>query len=194
MKVLKYILITIVILLIGFLALGLFMPQVSYGHTITVDKPIEEAWAVHQDESKFKLWLKGFKSIDLISGEQGKVGSTYKVVVKPSPDQADFVMIETLKSIKETDHVTLSFDSDIMTFDQKTAFSEKDEKTTISTTSVGSGKGIFMKSMFALMELTSGSFQAQEVENFENLKTVINSNTTNYFPNQNTESDTTIIN
>ena len=48
---------------------------------------MNEAWAVHQDESKLGQWLAGFKSIDLISGEVGTVGSKYKVVVNPGEGQ-----------------------------------------------------------------------------------------------------------
>ena len=39
-----------------------------------------------------------------------------------------------------------------------------------------------MRSMFAVMDLLSGSFQKQEAENFENLKKLIDENTTDYFP------------
>ncbi len=182
MKILKYLLFFLLGLLILFFLAGLLHPTVQYGHTIRVNKPIQEAWAVHQDASKYKQWLKGFQSIDLISGEKGKVGSQYKVVVKPSEEDDEFVMIETIKSIKEFDHIRLSFDSDMMVFDQRTSFKEENGKTSISTDSKVSGKGLFMRSMFALMERLGGSFTSQEVENIENLKKVIEANTTNYYP------------
>jgi len=37
-----------------------------------------------------------------------------------------------------------------------------------------------MRSMFAMMDLLSSSFEKQEIENIENLKEVINSNTKQY--------------
>lgn len=182
MKILKTLLLFILGLLGLVLLLGLLKPTVDYGHEIEVDKSIAEAWAVQQDYTKLNQWLKGFKSIDLISGEQGKVGSKYKVVVSPGEDQPDFEMIETILSIKENDHIDLTFDNEMMIFDQKTSFAEKDGKTIIKTDSTVKGKGIMMRSMFALMELLGGSFQAQEEENIEALKRVINENTTDYFP------------
>ena len=163
-----------------FLIIGFIKPSVNYGHEITVNKPIKEAWAVQQDETKLGQWLEGFKSIDLISGEKGAVGSKYKVVVNPGEGQPDFEMTETIVSKKEYDHMKLSFDSDMMLFDQTTTFTEANGKTTIKTDSKVKGKGMMMRSMFALMETLGGSFQAQEIKNIEALKKVIEENTTNY--------------
>lgn len=180
MKILKYLLFLLIALVLLFFAAGLIKPNVKYGHQITVDKPIAEAWSVHQDDSKFNQWLEGFKSIELVSGEPKAVGSTYKVIVNPGEGQPDFEMIETIKSFKENEHIELQFDSDMMLFDQKTSFSEKDGKTTIKTESKVTGNGMMMRSMFALMDLFAGSFQKQEMKNIEALKKVINENTTNY--------------
>jgi len=182
MKILKYLLYAVVALVVIFFAIGLLKPSVNYGHEITVNKSVKEAWAVHQDESKLGLWLDGFKSIDLIEGEEGTVGSKYKVVVNPSDGQPDFEMIETIVAVEEFDHIELSFDSEAMRFDQTTTFTESDGKTTIKTDSKVSGKGIMMRSMFALMEMLGGSFQAQEEKHVEALKKVIEENTTDYYP------------
>jgi len=181
MKILKYLLYLIAFLVIAFIAAGYIYPTVNYGHEVTVNKSIKEAWAVQQDESKLGQWLEGFKSIDLIEGEAGAVGSKYKVVVQPE-GQPDFVMTETVKSVKEFDHIALNFDSDMMLFDQTTSFAEADGKTTIKTDCKINGKGIMMRSMFALMEKLTGSFTKQEVKHIEALKKLIEENTTDYYP------------
>jgi len=182
MKYLKYILYLFIALILLFFAIGLLKPTISYGHEITVNKPLKEAWAVAQDESKFGLWLEGFKSIELISGQKGEIGSKYKVVVNPGEGQPEFVMTETLVSVKEFEHNRLSFDSDMMLFDQTTTFNHEGGKTTVKTDSKVSGKGIVMRSMFAIMEMLGGSFTAQETKNIEALKKVIEENTTDYYP------------
>jgi hypothetical protein len=182
MKILKYLLYIIVGLIIIYFAFGLLKPTVSYGHEITVDKPLKEAWAVSQDHNKFVQWLDGFKSIELISGEEGQVGSKYKVIVNPGEGQDDFEMIETLVSMKEFEEVELHFDSEMMDFGQKILYSESDGKVTIKTESTVSAKGIMMRSMFAVMESLAGSFTSQEVKNIDALKKVIEENTTDYFP------------
>jgi hypothetical protein len=182
MKILKYVLFVILGLVILFFALGMIKPTINYGHEITVNKSVEEAWAVTQDESKYSEWLEGFKSIDLISGEKGEVGSKYKVVVSPGDGQPDFEMTETLVAIKEFDHVEMEFDSEMMDFYQIISFGEKDGKTSIKTDSKVKGKGLMMRSMFALMDMLSGSFQAQEEKNIEALKVLIEENATDYYP------------
>jgi hypothetical protein len=182
MKIIKYLLFALLAIFAIFILTGLLKSSVSYGHTITVDKSVEEAWGVSQDESKFALWLDGFVSETLLSGEKGKVGSTYEVVVFPGEGQDTFKMIETLVSIEEFDHVEMHFDSEMMKFEQTMSFEEEDGKTTISTDSKVMGKGIMMRSMFACMEMLGGSFTAQEAKNIEALKKVIEENTTDYYP------------
>ncbi len=181
MKFLKYLFFLIIGLVLAFIAVGFIHPTINYGHEITVNKSAKEAWAVQQDESKFGQWLEGFKSIDLISGEAGTVGSKYKVIVQPE-GQPDFEMIETVLSVKEFDHMRMELDSDMMLFDQTTSFAEADGKTTIKTASTVNAKGMMMRSMFALMEIFGGSFKKQEVKNIEALKKVIEENTTEYYP------------
>ncbi len=182
MKILKFIFLLLLLLVGIFFIMGLVKPAVDYGAEIKVNKSLEEAWAVSQDEAKYSQWLKGFKSMELLSGERAKVGSTYKVIVNPGEGQEDFEMIETLESIKENEHVKMHFDSEVMDFKQTISFSENNGETTIKSESQVMGKNIMMKSMFALMEMFTNSFQKQEQENFDNLKKVINDNTTNYFP------------
>ena len=162
MKILKYILYVIIGLIVLFIAVGFIKPSVSYGAEITVDQPAKITWAVSSDESKFDQWLEGFKSIELISGEENEVGSQYKVIVNPGEGQPDFEMIETIKSIKEFDHIEFVFDSDMMVFDQKVTHTEKDGKTTVKSQSKVTGKGVMTKSMFALMSIFGNAFQKQE--------------------------------
>jgi len=182
MKIIKYILYAILALIVLFLLIGFVKPEVDYGAEIVVDKPVKEAWAVTQDESKYAQWLEGFKSIELLSGEKGQVGSTYKVTVNPGEGQEDFEMVETVQSLKEFEHVEMTFDSKAMNFYQKMSFDEQDGKTKIKTDSKVKGKGIFMRSMFALMEMTTGSFTKQEGKNMASLKTLISKNITDYYP------------
>lgn len=182
MKILKYVLIAIVSLVVIYLGIGLIHPSVYYGHEVMVDKPLEETWGVTQDNSKLPLWILGFKSIELISGEPGAVGSQYKVLVNPGQDQPDFEMTETIVSVEEFDHISLSFDSDMMEFEQTMTLAEKDGQVSIRTDSKVTGKGVMLKSMFALMEMIGGSFKEQEVNNLESLKKVVEENTTDYYP------------
>ena len=165
-----------------FFAVGLFNPSIQYGHETTVEKPVEEVWAIVQDESKYDQWLEGYQGMELIEGRQNEVGSKYKVVVDPGEGQAEFEMIQTLKALEEFNQVHLHYDSDFMDMDQHYTFSESNGQTTFSTQADVRPKGMMMRSMFALMEMLSGSFTAQETKNIEALKKVIEANTTDYYP------------
>ena len=180
MKFLKYLLIPTVVLVLAFIAVGFIHPEVDYGSEIVVNKPLEEAWAVSEDADKYHLWLDGFKSMYLIEGEYGTVGSKYKIIVNPGDGQEDFEMVETVISREEFDHVQMHFDSDMMDFKQTISFSETEEGVAIVTESKVIGKGAMMRSMFALMEHLSGAFTKQEQKNMNALKKVIEENTTVY--------------
>ncbi|MEZ5032139.1 MAG: SRPBCC family protein [Saprospiraceae bacterium] len=194
MKILKYLFFAALALILIFLAFGWIHPHIHYGHEITVDKSVREAWAVTQDDSKYDQWLEGFQSITLLSGEKGAPGSTYRVVVNPGEGQPDFEMTETLVDIQAFDHIDLHFDSDMMDFNQRMSFSEVDGKTTVRTESEVKGKSMAMRSMFAIMEIFGGGFTKQETRNLEALKTVIEENTTDYYrPPTPMESDSLML-
>ncbi len=181
MKILKYLFFLIIGLLLIFLAIGFTNPSVQYGHEVTANKSVEEAWAVTQDESKYAQWLEGFKSMELISGEKYKAGSKYKVIVNPGEGQPEFEMTETLISVKEFEHIEMDFDSEMMDFHQIMSFSENNGKTTVKTDSKVMGKSLPMRAMFAIMEMFGNAFQTQEAKNIEALKKVIEENTTDYY-------------
>jgi len=182
MKILKYILFGLLALVVLFFAVGVLKPTITYGHEITVDKPLREAWAVTKDESKYDQWLEGFQSIELIEGEKDQPGSKYRVVVDPGNGQGEFEMIETLLDIKEFEKVEMHYDSEFMDFEHSFTHAEKDGKATVTSEGTVKAKGLMMRSMFALMEMLTGSFTAQEQKNMEALKKVIEENTTDYYP------------
>ncbi len=182
MKILKIILFIILGLVLLFLLIGLLKPSVSYGHEIEVNKPVKEAWAVTQDETKYSQWLEGYKSMELISGEKGKVGSKYKVIVNPGEGQPDFEMIETVVGIKEFERVDMEFASDFMDFEQTIFFSENGQGSKVKTESKVIGKNIMSRAMFAIMEMLGSSFTKQEAKNVDKLKELIDQNTKDYYP------------
>lgn len=181
MKILKNIFFVIIALVVIFFAIGFIKSEVNYGSEVTVNKPVQEAWAVSQDETKYTEWLDGFKSMELISGEKFKEGSKYKIIVSPGEGQEEFEMIETIVSVKENDHITMIFDSEFMDFEQTMSFKDNGGSTTITTDSKVIAKGIMTRALFATMEMLGGSFSAQETKNMEALKKLIEENTTDYF-------------
>ena len=178
MKYLKYPVAILATLFLIFLGRGFITPSISYGSEITVDKPIKEAWAVMNDESKLTEWMKGITKVEHVSGEKGTVGAVTKYTFNENGSES--TVIETIKDIKPDKSIAMSFEMEgAMRMNYYVEFSEKEEKTHIKSNTTTIGEGVFMRSMVSFME---GTMKSQEDENMANLQKLINENTTNYFP------------
>ena len=176
MKYLKYIIGIIAILVIGFLLLGVFKPKVSYECEIKVEKPLDESWAVIQDEGKLSEWLPGFQKIEHISGTPGTVGAVSNVYFVT--DGQEMTIRETITDIVPNESISMSYESDFMNMDYKMDMASVNGNTKISSSTTAVGNGMISKSMMALI---GSSIKAQEETNLANLKKTIEQNTKNYF-------------
>ena len=178
MKYIKYILGIIVLLILLFIAKGFITPSISYSSEIFVDKPVKEAMAVMNDESKIHQWLKGITNIEHISGEKGTVGAVTKYTFNENGEES--IVVETIESISPNEHISMSFVMEgVMNMNYEIDFNKKDGKTHIQSSTIAQGDGMIMKSMISFMKDT---MQTQEDENMNNLKKLIEENETNYFP------------
>src|SRR5690554_6439057 len=175
MKILKYIIGIIAILVIGFLALGWFMPKASYDCEITVEKPTTESWAVLQDPEKLSEWLPGFQKMEHVSGIPGTVGAVSNVYFEQNGQP--MVIQETITEIVPNESISMFYESDFMNMDYKLNLTAEDGKTKINSHTVSEGNSIIYKSILALM---GSSLKKQEETNLLNLKKTIEQNTKNY--------------
>ena len=182
MKYLKYLLYVIIVLALIFFGNGLITSEVTYESQISVNKPVEEAWAVMADESKITDWLKEIKRMEAVSGTPMTVGAVSNIYVEQGGEE--MVMQETITAIKENELMAMTFTMDFMNMDYQMTLKEVDGVTQITTTSSTVGNGLFAHSIVSFM---GGSMKKQEDINLNNLKTVIESNTTNYFPETSAE-------
>lgn len=178
MKFLKYALGIILLLVLLFIAKGFITPTISYDSEITVDKSVEESWAVMNDESKTSQWLKDIKKIEHAGGEKGKVGAVTHYTFEDNGNES--IVVETIKSIDPGKSISMDFVMEgVMTMDYKVEFMDENGKTKIKSATTTKGEGMMMRSMVSFM---TGTMQAQEDENMANLQKLINENTTDYFP------------
>ena len=178
MKYLKYLLGIIALLALLFIGRGLLTPSISYSSEIVVDKPIQEAWAVMNDESKISQWLTGITNVEHVSGEKGKVGAVTRYTFVEDGEES--VLLETMKVIRPNEHVAMNFVmEDVMDMEYTADFSEKGGKTHIKSATTTKGTNLFMRTIIPFLTST---MKAQEDENLNNLKKLIETNTTNYFP------------
>ncbi|WP_109300021.1 SRPBCC family protein [Aquimarina sp. AU474] len=177
MKYLKYLLFLVIILVLVFIGKGLLSPTVFYESEVVVDKPVNESWAVMQDESNLPKWIKGFKKSELTSGTANTVGAVSKIYIEEQGQE--MVMEETITAIQPNEHLAMSFTMDFMDMDYEIFFKEKEGKTVISSKSTTAGNGMINKSIVSFM---SGAMKTQEDENLNSLKKLIEENTKDYFP------------
>lgn len=177
MKFIKYLLIAIAVLALLFIGKGIITPSISYESEVTVDKSAKEAWAVMSDESKLPKWIKGFKKTELVSGTANTEGAVSNVYIEENGQE--MVMQETITKMTPEEHLAMSFSMDFMNMDYEMFLKEENGKTNIRTVSKNMGNGFLAKSIVSFM---TNSMKAQEDENLNSLKALIESNTTNYFP------------
>ena len=177
MKILKYLLLAILVLVLLFFAKGLLTPSISYENEVIVNKPAKEAWSVMSDEANLPKWIKGFKRTELVSGTANTVGAVSNVYVDEGGQE--MVMKETVTAIKLYEQLKMKFSMDFMDMEYEINFRETDGKTTVHSKSTTFGNGLFAKSIVSFM---TGTMKAQEDENLNNLKKLIDANTKNYFP------------
>lgn len=175
MKILKYVIVALAVLIAGFFLLGVITPRVSYDAEIVVDKPLAEAWAVSQDEDKMADWLEGFEKIEAVSGTPGKVGAVSDIHFNTGGEAV--IIRETIKEVKPNESVSMYFETEFMDMEYRLSMTPMGEQTKITTSTTAEGNGAFAKSV---MSLISSSLKGQEDGNLANLKQVIESNTKNY--------------
>jgi len=175
MKFLKYTLIVIALLVAGFFLLGMVKSELTYDCEIIIDKPLAESWAVSQDDTKLKDWLEGFQKNEHISGTPGTVGAVSDIYF--IQDGEEMSIRETIKEINPNKSISMLFEMDFMNIDYTMTMVNVDGNTKISSNSVVTGNGMFAKSFIALIGST---FSAQEDNNLNNLKQVIEKNSDSY--------------
>lgn len=176
MKYLKYIIVLIAILVVGFFLMGIIKPKLAYDCEIIVEKPADESWAVVQDEGKMSEWLAGFQKVEHISGTPGTVGAVSLVYFDNEGQKMSIK--ETITDIVPNKSISMTFEDDFMNMDYKMSVTSIGGTTKINSRTTAVGIGIVSKSIMALI---GGSIEAQEEKNLVNLKKVIEQNTKDYF-------------
>jgi uncharacterized protein YndB with AHSA1/START domain len=159
-------------LVLAFLLIGFFIPQVEFHSSIDVNAPVDQAFAVYTDESLMGEWLTGFVSIENISGAPLEVGSRWRLVFKGDGGE-EIEMIEEVTDYEPLRHFGFVSESDDVFVDAHTRFfSDGGGGTRIEGSSQLSGKTVFMRS---LLPLFKSQMQQRQDQDFEKLRELIES-------------------
>lgn len=164
-KFLLFLVLLIFVLGAIFIAPAFLKPQLSYQNKVSIAKSPEEVWTKMMQSENMGKWLKGFKSIETLSGEPGTVGSTHKIVIEE--DGHRFEAIETVKEVEENKKFAFILDGDVLTNDVVVTLQNKGLTTDYTQSETVEGKGIFMRAMFFWMQ---SEFSRRSKESLESFK------------------------
>jgi uncharacterized protein YndB with AHSA1/START domain len=168
MRVVKIVVIIIVVVVAAFFGNGMLNGTVSYDAEVTIHAPITTTWDVMNDEKRVSEWLKDIDRMELVSGKPDEVGAVSHIYVIQNGEE--MMMEETITALTPYQHIAMTFTMDFMDMDYAMTLSEKDGVTTVKSSSVTRGNGIFAKSILALMP---SAMKQQEETNLNNLKLVV---------------------
>ena len=168
MNIIKWVAGILALLLVAFFMVGVFVPTFTYESRISVNKPAAHAFAVFMDDNKRADWMTGFKSIEIISGNRGEVGSKYKLAIEENGELRE--MEETITAFKENELFAFKLINDVMFVDAEITFVESHGQTTITASNLVEGRNWIWKSLLGLFK---GNISNQSQEMYENLQHVI---------------------
>ena len=166
-NVLKFLLLTIVVVLLGFFSLGLLHPSYSYTNSIEIDCTLEEAFEAFTDESRAHEWLIGYKGYEIIDGEPHKPGS--KFLMKFENEGQEMTFVETLTEFKENEEFSFDMEAEFFTGSVQVLF-EGSSPCTMTTHTYNEGTSTFYCSMFYIMK---SAMQEQSQKTYDLLKEMI---------------------
>lgn len=176
-KFIKYFVVLLLVLAVGFIVIGYLTPKITYNSEITVTKPVNEAWAVMNDVEKLPEWLTGFKKFEHVSGTKGQVGAVSNVYFDNNGET--MIIKETITKIIPNKSISMLYESDFMDMNYTITFNTlPNNQTKISSSTIAEGNGMISKSIMAII---SSTLETQEETNLTKLKTTIENNTKSYF-------------
>lgn len=164
-KVILYLTAVVILLIVGFISIGFFVPAIQYTTTVEINKPRDLTWRVLRER---KDWVYGFKSLEQISGRPDERGSKAKLVVVR--DGAEYSFNSELIDIKPPEYAETHLDNELLVHNARVTLSETAGKTTVVSTEKIEAKSWFTRSVFAIMK---SRFTAVSAKNFAGLKAMV---------------------
>ncbi|MCB1023558.1 MAG: SRPBCC family protein [Acidobacteria bacterium] len=153
MRTLKRILLALVVLLIlaavGFIAIGLIFPKITYKSEVVINKPVDKVWEYYVDEGKMAERIDGFLKIEPISGSRNKPGDKSRLSF--DRDGHQIVMTETITEYKEQKTFAFRLENEVITDDARVTFKAAEGKTIVSQEDTIVGGNILWRSLFAVL-------------------------------------------
>jgi uncharacterized membrane protein len=168
MKALKIIVVTILVLFLGFLSIGLISGKQEYEAEVLINKPVSDVFYWFNNHEKLSEWLHEVKSFEVINETENKIGSTYKMIIDSEGKEME--LHETLTGFKENEMVEMLFEIGEMNKNNLFQFINDDGNTKLTARYTVEANNIFTKSMFFFF---TGMFKQIDTENLNKFKAFV---------------------
>lgn len=165
MRFVKIILGIVLLAGVALLLIGVFVPEIQYEVKVKIDRPRQEVFEVFNSRDAMPHWIEGFKSMELVRGEQGKNGATYRMTVMDR-GREHTVTQNVVKQI-EAELCEYLVSDDHMTNKVIINFTDADGGTEVQVSKYYKGRDLLTRSFLPLLQ---GSLRDVDVRQFGQLK------------------------
>ena len=135
---------------------------------VEIEAASDVVYSFISEADKAKLWIAGLSSVELISGEEMEVGSSYRMVFEYNGKQMS--MTETVTDSKENQQFGFDLTSDFVNSHIDISFEESDGKTIVTETNTYSGNNFLARAMTGI---TKKSTKVRQQAMYDKLKEVV---------------------
>lgn len=167
MKAIKIILSIVTLVALVFFATGLVVKEVNYSVEVEIDKPIKEVFTLFTAPETLQKWMPEVKSLEPIDLKEGKVGSTYKMVIDNQGQQ--IAMIQKILAYIQNKKMTFRFDSDEMVKIDDFVFVENGSKTKMIQNCSVNSKSYITACLFPYFKGTFAAASQEYMDRFKKL-------------------------
>jgi uncharacterized membrane protein len=168
MKAIKIILAFISFLVITFFVTGLLVKETTYTSEISINKPLNEVFATFNDVSLMKNWRPDLKSIEVLTENPEKMGSSHLLIVDNRGSEVRIT--EKVMAYVPNEKLTLFYDAQNMLKTDEYIFSENQGMSTIKMTSSCRSDSYMMACVFPYFK---GTFKEIDQTYLNNFKTYL---------------------
>ncbi len=169
MKVLNFTLLTMALLVLVFLSLGYFSPEIRYESSLSINARVEKVWAVMTDNTMKKAWVGSLKGSEQLSGHKDTLGSVYKRHMQGGEAMN---ILETITEFDENERLGFRLDNKSMLTKTLISLEGSGEETLLRAYHTTRGKNLIDKSTFFLLK---GMMKRRADKEYAALKTLIES-------------------
>ncbi len=168
MKFLKWLLIVIAVLVLGFFGAGLVQPEQEIEFEMEIDKPVMQVYTNLLNPLIAKDWMEGLERVEQISGIPGFPGSELDMVFVQNGEQ----MIVHERFVKNVPGkgFTIDYSSDAIQGTIETTLTKSGKGTTLHFKNSYVGNNLFWRSM---MVFFSGNVEEHNRQNYERFKQLL---------------------